>query len=131
MFVLPALTLTLAKKCLEGSFSFIGIIFACITYSCLCCFNFYFVMSFNDIKSLFLASALECCNMKKWKDLYDSSSNFLFSCVYVALYSIILFCVFLWIPFVYFYYEEKDDDNVNKCSVRRRVSCELPKMTGS
>lgn len=87
-------------------------------------------MSFNDIKSLFLATALECWNMKKWKDLYDSSSNFLFSCVYVALYSIILFCVFLWIPFVYFYYEEKDDDNVNKCSVRMHVSCELPK-TGS
>uniref|UniRef100_A0A667YL66 Lysosomal cobalamin transport escort protein LMBD1 n=1 Tax=Myripristis murdjan TaxID=586833 RepID=A0A667YL66_9TELE len=37
---------------------------------------------------------------------------------YYTLYSIILFCVFLWIPFVYFYYEERDDDNVNKCSVR-------------
>ncbi|KAE8280527.1 putative lysosomal cobalamin transporter LMBR1 domain-containing protein 1 [Larimichthys crocea] len=35
---------------------------------------------------------------------------------YYTLYSIILFCVFLWIPFVYFYYEEKDDDNMNKCS---------------
>ncbi|XP_006638934.1 lysosomal cobalamin transport escort protein LMBD1 isoform X1 [Lepisosteus oculatus] len=34
---------------------------------------------------------------------------------YYTLYSIILFCVFLWIPFVYFYYEEKDDDNINKC----------------
>ncbi|XP_056291517.1 lysosomal cobalamin transport escort protein LMBD1 [Pseudoliparis swirei] len=35
---------------------------------------------------------------------------------YYTLYSIILFCVFLWIPFVYFYYEERDDDNVNRCS---------------
>uniref|UniRef100_A0A673HVG2 Lysosomal cobalamin transport escort protein LMBD1 n=1 Tax=Sinocyclocheilus rhinocerous TaxID=307959 RepID=A0A673HVG2_9TELE len=35
--------------------------------------------------------------------------------VLYALYSIILFCVFLWIPFVYFYYEEKDEDNSNKC----------------
>uniref|UniRef100_A0A8C6TNB0 Lysosomal cobalamin transport escort protein LMBD1 n=1 Tax=Neogobius melanostomus TaxID=47308 RepID=A0A8C6TNB0_9GOBI len=35
---------------------------------------------------------------------------------YYTLYSVILFCVFLWIPFVYFYYEEKDDDNTNKCS---------------
>ncbi|XP_035256651.1 lysosomal cobalamin transport escort protein LMBD1 [Anguilla anguilla] len=35
---------------------------------------------------------------------------------YYTLYIIILFCVFLWIPFVYFYYEERDDDNVNKCS---------------
>ncbi|KAJ8412819.1 hypothetical protein AAFF_G00117710 [Aldrovandia affinis] len=35
---------------------------------------------------------------------------------YYTLYSIILFCVFLWIPFVYFYYEERDDDNVNKGS---------------
>uniref|UniRef100_A0A8C9VEN6 Lysosomal cobalamin transport escort protein LMBD1 n=1 Tax=Scleropages formosus TaxID=113540 RepID=A0A8C9VEN6_SCLFO len=35
---------------------------------------------------------------------------------YYTLFLIILFCVFLWIPFVYFYYEEKDDDNVNKCS---------------
>ncbi|MED6239577.1 putative lysosomal cobalamin transporter, partial [Ataeniobius toweri] len=34
----------------------------------------------------------------------------------IALYSIILFCVFLWIPFVYFYYEEKDDNNTSKCS---------------
>uniref|UniRef100_A0A8C9YS00 Lysosomal cobalamin transport escort protein LMBD1 n=1 Tax=Sander lucioperca TaxID=283035 RepID=A0A8C9YS00_SANLU len=40
---------------------------------------------------------------------------------YYTLYSIILFCVFLWIPFVYFYYEERDDDNVNKCSVRINV----------
>uniref|UniRef100_A0A8D3C1W8 Lysosomal cobalamin transport escort protein LMBD1 n=1 Tax=Scophthalmus maximus TaxID=52904 RepID=A0A8D3C1W8_SCOMX len=39
-----------------------------------------------------------------------------------TLYSIILFCVFLWIPFVYFYYEERDDDNVNKCSVRMQLS---------
>uniref|UniRef100_A0A8C5H782 Lysosomal cobalamin transport escort protein LMBD1 n=1 Tax=Gouania willdenowi TaxID=441366 RepID=A0A8C5H782_GOUWI len=35
---------------------------------------------------------------------------------YYTLYSIILFCVFLWIPFVYFYYEERDDNNENKCS---------------
>ncbi|NXH60863.1 LMBD1 protein, partial [Rhabdornis inornatus] len=34
---------------------------------------------------------------------------------YYTLYSIILFCVFLWIPFVYFYYEEKEDDG-NTCS---------------
>ncbi|CAH2248827.1 probable lysosomal cobalamin transporter [Pelobates cultripes] len=30
---------------------------------------------------------------------------------YYTLYSIILFCVFLWIPFVYFYYEEKGEDD--------------------
>ncbi|KAJ8250148.1 hypothetical protein COCON_G00220700 [Conger conger] len=35
---------------------------------------------------------------------------------YYTLYIIILFCVFFWIPFVYFFYEERDDDNVNKCS---------------
>ncbi|KAM6460034.1 lysosomal cobalamin transport escort protein LMBD1 isoform 1-T1 [Liasis olivaceus] len=35
---------------------------------------------------------------------------------YYTLYSIILFCVFLWIPFVYFYYEEKDEDDGNTCS---------------
>ncbi|KAG8124134.1 putative lysosomal cobalamin transporter-like protein [Naja naja] len=35
---------------------------------------------------------------------------------YYTLYSIILFCVFLWIPFVYFYYEEKDEDDGNACS---------------
>uniref|UniRef100_A0A3P8T1L5 Lysosomal cobalamin transport escort protein LMBD1 n=1 Tax=Amphiprion percula TaxID=161767 RepID=A0A3P8T1L5_AMPPE len=40
---------------------------------------------------------------------------------YYTLYSIILFCVFLWIPFVYFYYEERDDNNVNKCSVRMKL----------
>ncbi|NXW55281.1 LMBD1 protein, partial [Eurystomus gularis] len=33
----------------------------------------------------------------------------------LALYSIILFCVFLWIPFVYFYYEEKEEDDGNTC----------------
>ncbi|NP_001082436.1 lysosomal cobalamin transport escort protein LMBD1 [Xenopus laevis] len=35
---------------------------------------------------------------------------------YYTLYSIILFCVFLWIPFVYFYYEEKDDTDGSHCS---------------
>ncbi|NXD92202.1 LMBD1 protein, partial [Chaetorhynchus papuensis] len=35
---------------------------------------------------------------------------------YYTLYSIILFCVFLWIPFVYFYYEEKEGDDGNTCS---------------
>ncbi|NXO21365.1 LMBD1 protein, partial [Cisticola juncidis] len=35
---------------------------------------------------------------------------------YYTLYSIILFCVFLWIPFVYFYYEEKEDDDGNTCA---------------
>ncbi|NWY18898.1 LMBD1 protein, partial [Aphelocoma coerulescens] len=35
---------------------------------------------------------------------------------YYSLYSIILFCVFLWIPFVYFYYEEKEEDDGNTCS---------------
>ncbi|XP_054654014.1 lysosomal cobalamin transport escort protein LMBD1 [Dunckerocampus dactyliophorus] len=40
---------------------------------------------------------------------------------YYTLYSIILFCVFLWIPFVYFYYEERDDDNVNTCSQVRNA----------
>uniref|UniRef100_A0A8C0U139 Lysosomal cobalamin transport escort protein LMBD1 n=1 Tax=Cyanistes caeruleus TaxID=156563 RepID=A0A8C0U139_CYACU len=35
---------------------------------------------------------------------------------YYTLYSIILFCVFLWIPFVYFYYEEKEEDDGNTCS---------------
>ncbi|NXX91407.1 LMBD1 protein, partial [Centropus bengalensis] len=34
---------------------------------------------------------------------------------YYTLYSIILFCVFLWIPFVYFYYEEKEEDDGNTC----------------
>ncbi|CAL8257485.1 unnamed protein product [Lota lota] len=38
---------------------------------------------------------------------------------YYTLYSIILFCVFLWIPFVYFYYEEKDDQT--KCSQVRNA----------
>lgn len=35
---------------------------------------------------------------------------------YYTLYSIILFCVFLWIPFVYFFYEEKDEDDGNTCA---------------
>ncbi|XP_068793584.1 lysosomal cobalamin transport escort protein LMBD1 isoform X1 [Struthio camelus] len=35
---------------------------------------------------------------------------------YYTLYSIILFCVFLWIPFVYFYYEEKEEDDGSTCS---------------
>ncbi|KAM3932076.1 lysosomal cobalamin transport escort protein LMBD1 [Leptodactylus fuscus] len=34
---------------------------------------------------------------------------------YYTFYSIILFCVFLWIPFVYFYFEEKDEDRT-RCS---------------
>ncbi|NXS62633.1 LMBD1 protein, partial [Brachypteracias leptosomus] len=39
---------------------------------------------------------------------------------YYTLYSIILFCVFLWIPFVYFYYEEKEEDDGNTCLVKVR-----------
>uniref|UniRef100_A0AC11DK18 LMBR1 domain containing 1 n=1 Tax=Ovis aries TaxID=9940 RepID=A0AC11DK18_SHEEP len=35
---------------------------------------------------------------------------------YYTLYSVILFCVFFWIPFVYFYYEEKDEDDTGKCT---------------
>ncbi|XP_018416385.1 PREDICTED: probable lysosomal cobalamin transporter [Nanorana parkeri] len=35
---------------------------------------------------------------------------------YYTLYSIILFFVFLWIPFVYFYYEEKDEEDRSHCS---------------
>ncbi|XP_030411540.1 probable lysosomal cobalamin transporter isoform X4 [Gopherus evgoodei] len=35
---------------------------------------------------------------------------------YYTLYSIVLFSVFLWIPFVYFYYEEKDEDDTSSCS---------------
>lgn len=52
----------------------------------------------------------------------DVSLMFFLFCVHIALYSIILFCVFLWIPFVYFYYEERDDDNGNKCLVRLHLS---------
>uniref|UniRef100_A0A8C4Q3W1 Lysosomal cobalamin transport escort protein LMBD1 n=1 Tax=Eptatretus burgeri TaxID=7764 RepID=A0A8C4Q3W1_EPTBU len=29
---------------------------------------------------------------------------------YYSLYSIMLFCIFFWLPFAYFYYEEKDDE---------------------
>uniref|UniRef100_A0A8C5WC91 Lysosomal cobalamin transport escort protein LMBD1 n=1 Tax=Leptobrachium leishanense TaxID=445787 RepID=A0A8C5WC91_9ANUR len=35
---------------------------------------------------------------------------------YYTLYSIILFCVFVWIPFVYFYYEEKDENDGSRCA---------------
>uniref|UniRef100_A0A8B9L435 Lysosomal cobalamin transport escort protein LMBD1 n=1 Tax=Astyanax mexicanus TaxID=7994 RepID=A0A8B9L435_ASTMX len=35
---------------------------------------------------------------------------------YYTLYSLILFCVFFWIPFVYFFYEEKDEENGSRCS---------------
>ncbi|KAM8953049.1 lysosomal cobalamin transport escort protein LMBD1 [Pelodytes ibericus] len=35
---------------------------------------------------------------------------------YYTFYAIILFCVFLWIPFVYFYYEEKDEEDASRCS---------------
>uniref|UniRef100_A0A8D2LZV1 Lysosomal cobalamin transport escort protein LMBD1 n=1 Tax=Varanus komodoensis TaxID=61221 RepID=A0A8D2LZV1_VARKO len=41
---------------------------------------------------------------------------------YYTLYSIILFCVFLWIPFVYFYYEEKDEEDGNTCSQVKTAS---------
>lgn len=78
------------------------IIFACVTCSCLCDFNieflkkcFYNIPTGINVKKIFY--------------------------VHAALYSFILFCVFLWIPFVYFYYEERDDDNINKCSVRSLV----------
>uniref|UniRef100_A0A8C6NKT1 Lysosomal cobalamin transport escort protein LMBD1 n=1 Tax=Nothobranchius furzeri TaxID=105023 RepID=A0A8C6NKT1_NOTFU len=48
---------------------------------------------------------------------------------YYTLYSIILFCVFLWIPFVYFYYEEKDDNNTNRCLVRKPLFTYVKPLT--
>uniref|UniRef100_A0A8B9TG22 Lysosomal cobalamin transport escort protein LMBD1 n=1 Tax=Anas platyrhynchos TaxID=8839 RepID=A0A8B9TG22_ANAPL len=53
-------------------------------------------MAFQPLESA-LGKLQSCCNRE-------------------ALYSIILFCVFLWIPFVYFYYEEKEEDDGNTCS---------------
>jgi hypothetical protein len=47
--------------------------------------------------------------------MYSAELRLLF--ISTALYSVILFCVFFWIPFVYFYYEEKDDDDTGKCTV--------------
>uniref|UniRef100_F7FD35 Lysosomal cobalamin transport escort protein LMBD1 n=1 Tax=Monodelphis domestica TaxID=13616 RepID=F7FD35_MONDO len=35
---------------------------------------------------------------------------------YYTLYSVILFSVFLWIPFVYFYFEGKDEDDTSRCT---------------
>ncbi|KAG6940221.1 LMBR1 domain containing 1 [Chelydra serpentina] len=48
---------------------------------------------------------------------------------YYTLYSIILFSVFLWIPFVYFYYEEKDEDDASTCShVQTALKYTLPPL---
>uniref|UniRef100_A0A8C4VB01 Lysosomal cobalamin transport escort protein LMBD1 n=1 Tax=Falco tinnunculus TaxID=100819 RepID=A0A8C4VB01_FALTI len=67
---------------------------------------------------IFLVSYMKTQNgtFKDWADANVSrqiEDTVLYG--YYTLYSIILFCVFLWIPFVYFYYEEKEDDG-NTCS---------------
>ncbi|PWA26077.1 hypothetical protein CCH79_00001545 [Gambusia affinis] len=66
---------------------------------------------------IFLVSYMKYPNgtFKQWAANNETRGQIEATVLY-ALYSIILFCVFLWIPFVYFYYEEKDDNNVNKCS---------------
>ncbi|NXW37365.1 LMBD1 protein, partial [Phaetusa simplex] len=68
---------------------------------------------------IFLVSYMKNQNgtFKEWADANVSrqiEDTVLYG--YYTLYSIILFCVFLWIPFVYFYYEEKEEDDGNTCS---------------
>ncbi|XP_067150229.1 lysosomal cobalamin transport escort protein LMBD1 isoform X4 [Apteryx mantelli] len=48
---------------------------------------------------------------------------------YYTLYSIILFCVFLWIPFVYFYYEEKEEDGSTCLQVKTALRYTLGFLT--
>ncbi|NXP48644.1 LMBD1 protein, partial [Heliornis fulica] len=48
---------------------------------------------------------------------------------YYTLYSIILFCVFLWIPFVYFYYEEKEGEGSTCSQVKSALMCTLGFIT--
>uniref|UniRef100_A0A672IIK2 Lysosomal cobalamin transport escort protein LMBD1 n=1 Tax=Salarias fasciatus TaxID=181472 RepID=A0A672IIK2_SALFA len=71
---------------------------------------------------IFLVSFMKYSNgtYKEWAANNETRSQIEDTVLYgyYTLYSIILFCVFLWIPFVYFYYEERDDNNENKCSVR-------------
>ncbi|XP_074847190.1 lysosomal cobalamin transport escort protein LMBD1 isoform X2 [Carettochelys insculpta] len=68
---------------------------------------------------IFLVSYMKNQNgtFKEWADANVSrqiEDTVLYG--YYTLYSIILFSVFLWIPFVYFYYEEKDEDDASTCS---------------
>uniref|UniRef100_A0A3Q2EH28 Lysosomal cobalamin transport escort protein LMBD1 n=1 Tax=Cyprinodon variegatus TaxID=28743 RepID=A0A3Q2EH28_CYPVA len=68
---------------------------------------------------IFLVSYMKYPNgtYKEWAANNETRSQIEATVLYgYYLYSIILFFVFLCIPFVYFYYEEKDDSNVNKCS---------------
>uniref|UniRef100_A0A672II65 Lysosomal cobalamin transport escort protein LMBD1 n=1 Tax=Salarias fasciatus TaxID=181472 RepID=A0A672II65_SALFA len=69
---------------------------------------------------IFLVSFMKYSNgtYKEWAANNETRSQIEDTVLYgyYTLYSIILFCVFLWIPFVYFYYEERDDNNENKCS---------------
>ena len=57
------------------------------------------------------------CMQLGLQDVRDVSLIRLLLFLPTALYSVILFCVFFWIPFVYFYYEEKDEDDASKCTV--------------
>lgn len=88
---------------------------------------FHLQIWFNNINPFFYKhSTCMFWHFRPWKssqysDIWQRYLTKSCLCVRIALFSIILFCVFLWIPFVYFYYEEKDDDNTNKCSVRMHL----------
>ncbi|EPY81839.1 putative lysosomal cobalamin transporter [Camelus ferus] len=67
----------------------------------------------GSFKAVVLSSSLVFLSLRsETLPLLDAD----FGTVTLALYSVILFCVFFWIPFVYFYYEEKDDDDTGKCT---------------
>ncbi|KAJ8248167.1 hypothetical protein GJAV_G00239070 [Gymnothorax javanicus] len=69
---------------------------------------------------IFLVSYMKYPNgtYKEWAASNDTRAPVVNTVLYgyYTLYIIILFSVFFWIPFVYFFYEERDDDNTNKCS---------------
>ncbi|XP_029451523.1 probable lysosomal cobalamin transporter isoform X2 [Rhinatrema bivittatum] len=69
---------------------------------------------------IFLVSFMKYQNgtFKEWAESNDTRLSIENTVLYgyYTLYSIILFCVFLWIPFVYFFYEEKDEDDGSSCA---------------
>ncbi|XP_043919828.1 lysosomal cobalamin transport escort protein LMBD1 [Protopterus annectens] len=69
---------------------------------------------------IFLVSFMKYSNgsFQEWADSNITRQQIENSVLYgyYTLYSIILFCVFLLIPFVYFFYEEKGDDAISQCS---------------
>ena len=73
--------------------------------------------------AIILTATILLCVIRNDDDVYDGNSivvksRFLYSCnmvfLFAVLYAMVAFFAFVLMPFMYFYYEEKDEDVTTK-----------------